>query len=445
MSGNAHTIEDLRQMQALPLEAKIIMTKQRIKAWYDAWTRFEIFDEKTGKTRFITFDTREQKEPPMNETEFVVSAVPGWVYVSVSGKDSSVLKHIIDSMYSDVPALFVNTGLEYPELQQFWKDVQKGKYPCFNSHVEIIRPEMRFDEVIKAYGYPVISKELSMKIFDARVQAKRNNLDVRQTRLYDRDFNPNSERCLHYPSYCMAKYDHLFDAKFNISHKCCYAMKKKPAKQYEKNTGRKPFIGTLTDESRLRRTNWLQHGCNAFNSKRPTSQPLSFWTEQDVLHYIQKYNVPYPSVYGDIVIDFNDGEPEEQMNIVDLLGDYEPGDKLKTTGCDRTGCIFCTFGITQDGCPNRFQRLKQTHPRQYEYCIGGGEYVWEGTAYTSSGEPRKIPWINDDGSPMTNEEIEAFVNENNDNENFKFVRKWQPNKEGLGLGKVLDYIGVKYD
>ena len=22
--------------------------------------------------------------------------------------------------------------------------------------------------------------------------------------------------------------------------------------------------------------------------------------------------------------------------------------------------------------------------------------------------------------------------------------KWQPNKEGLGLGKVLDYIGVNY-
>ena len=22
--------------------------------------------------------------------------------------------------------------------------------------------------------------------------------------------------------------------------------------------------------------------------------------------------------------------------------------------------------------------------------------------------------------------------------------KWQPNKEGLGLGKVLDYIGVDY-
>ena len=36
---------------------------------------------------------------------------------------------------------------------------------------------------------------------------------------------------------------------------------------------------------------------------------MSFWTEQDVLHYIKKYNVPYCSVYGDIVIDEKvDGE-----------------------------------------------------------------------------------------------------------------------------------------
>lgn len=88
----------------------------------------------------------------------------GDVYVSFSGgKDSTVLKHIIDSMYNDVPALFVNTGLEYPEIQKFVKEVKDGKYPCFNTDVVIMRPEMRFDEVIKKYGYPVISKEISQK------------------------------------------------------------------------------------------------------------------------------------------------------------------------------------------------------------------------------------------------------------------------------------------
>ena len=89
--------------------------------------------------------------------------------------------------------------------------------------------------------------------------------------------------------------------------------------------------------------------------------------------------------------------------------------------------------------------MKEGYPKQYNFCIGGGEYVWEGTAYTSSGEPREIQWINDDNSPMSKDEIEAFVNENKDDEGFKFIRNWVPSKNGLGMSTVLDYIGVKYD
>ena len=128
---------------------------------------------------------------------------------------------------------------------------------------------------------------------------------------------------------------------------------------------------------------------------------MSFWTEQDILHYIKKFNVPYCSVYGDVVVDEKPYEDaiKGQINIYETLDDYE-GSILKTTGCSRTGCTFCMFGCHLEKEPNRFQMLKETHPRQYDYCINGGEMV--------------------DG-------------------------KWQPNKEGLGLGKVLDYIGVKYD
>ena len=108
---NKHQPHDLKQMQSLPLEAKIIMTQQRIRQWYDHWD--------------------------------------GEVYVSFSGgKDSTVLKHIVDGMYLDVPSVFVNTGLEYPEIQKFEWDIKNGKYYCFNSNIEIIRPEMRFDEVL---------------------------------------------------------------------------------------------------------------------------------------------------------------------------------------------------------------------------------------------------------------------------------------------------------
>lgn len=389
---NRHMPYDLAQMQSLPLEAKIRMTKQRIQVWYESWKKYEIHDTKTGKTRFETLALGQYEEPPMNENEYAQSVVDGQVYVSFSGgKDSTVLKHLVDSMYSDVPAVFVNTGLEYPEIQRFVKDIKSGKYDCFNPDVEIIRPEMRFDEVLKNYGYPVISKRVGQVIDTVQRGGKGARLQMLMGEYRKKDGELSQ---FNYP-----KYKYLADAPFRVSSKCCDVMKKKPIKKFCKETGRKPIIATMASEGTNRYMAWLKTGCNAFESSDPKSQPMSFWTEQDIYHYIKKYNVPYCSVYGDIVVDDN-AELEGQMNLIDYLGDYEPDDILKTTGCDRTGCIFCMFGCHLEKEPNRFQRLKETHPRQYEYCINGGEMV--------------------DG-------------------------KWQPSKEGLGLGKVLDFIGVPYE
>lgn len=346
MSDNKHSASDLRQMQSLPLEAKIAMTQRRIKEWYDHWD--------------------------------------GQVYVSFSGgKDSTVLKHLVENTPGvyDVPSLFVNTGLEFPEIQ---------KFAMSQPHVITVRPEMRFDEVIKKYGYPVISKNVAEKIYYAQLGTE---YGIKAMRGEDKDGNPYAWRKQ------LIKYAPLVDSGIPISHYCCRIMKKKPAKKFEKETGRKAIIGTLAEESALRRQAWIKNGCNAFESERPISQPMSFWMEQDVLHYIKRYNVPYCSVYGDIVVDTDADIPEEQTNMIDYLGDYEEGDRLKTTGYARTGCVFCAFGCHLQKEPTNFQRLKETHPRQYNYCINGGEFV--------------------DG-------------------------KWQPNKEGLGLGYVLDYIGVKY-
>ena len=334
-------------MQSVPLEGKILMTQERIRQWY------EHFD--------------------------------GQVYVSFSGgKDSTVLKHIVDGMYSDVPSLFVNTGLEYPEIQKF---AMKQK------NVVTVRPEMRFDEVIMKYGYPVLSKENSLYIRQCQNRTCNNEITYRL-----RTEGIRSDGVKVKKGKIPDKWMHLIDAPFKISEQCCDVMKKKPAKKYEKETCRKPIIGTMASESILRYQRWLKDGCNAFDKKNQSSQPLSFWTEQDILQYIKKYNVPYCSVYGDIVSAVEDEELENQMTIYEALDQYE-GTKLKTTGCDRTGCIFCMFGCHLEKEPNRFQRLKETHPRQYDYCINGGEMV--------------------DG-------------------------KWQPNKQGLGLGKVLDFINVKY-
>lgn len=328
-----HTKNDLKQMQSLPLSAKILMTKRRIRDWYDYWN--------------------------------------GEVYVSFSGgKDSTVLLHIARELYPDIEAVFVNTGLEYPEIQKFVKTFD---------NVTILHPEMRFDEVIKKYGYPVISKEVSECVYYGR-KALKNNIKKYSCRL-EKLKGMAKDKSGNKSIFNIEKYEPLLYTDFVCSHYCCNVMKKKPLKAYEKETGKKAITAQMASESRIREQQWLKNGCNGFEMKSPISNPMSFWKEQDVLQYIKENNIPLASVYGEII--------------------YE-AKRLCTTGCNRTGCIFCTFGAhldKQNGGKSRFERLKETHPRQYAYCIGGGEYV-NGV--------------------------------------------WQPSKDGLGMGHVFDEINKIY-
>lgn len=235
--------------------------------------------------------------------------------------------------------MFIDTGLEYPEIRDFVNTID---------NVIWLRPEMTFKEVIKNYGYPLISKEVSQKIYEAR-QKPDGVVAAR--------FEDNSAHALRYGNrFSMAKWRWLRDSDIPISHKCCNIMKKKPAKKFERKTGLHPIVATMASESALRRTKWLRTGCNAFDTKRPMSTPMAFWTEQDVLQYIKRFGLNYATVYGDIV-------------------ENERG-KLCTTGCDRTGCMVCGFGAHSEKEPNRFQRLKQTHPSVWNWamksCDSGG-------------------------------------------------------------------------
>ena len=402
-----HQEYDLRQMQSLPLEAKITMSEARIRTWYESWTRFEIYNIETRKTRFVTMDTRDRDaEPELRKNEIVKYAFDGQVYVSFSGgKDSTVLADLCARVCKEygytLYLLFVNTGLEYPEIQKFVKQYAEWLRNTYEIEVQldVVRPEMRFDEVLKQYGYPVVGKEVAQIVREARVGIARGDgsYDFRIKKLRGELRSKTGELSM----FNKKKWEFLLDAPFDISEQCCTVMKKKPSKQYEKETGRKPIIGTMASESALRKQRWQRYGCNAFgDKKRPSSNPISFWTEQDILHHIKRYDLPYCSVYGDIRIKpHGEDDSLDQLDLIDYLGCYTQEDTLITTGCKRTGCIFCMFGCHLEKGQNRFQRLKETHPRQYEYCINGGEMV--------------------DG-------------------------KWQPSKEGLGLGKVLDYIGVKY-
>lgn len=127
-------------------------------------------------------------------------------------------------------------------------------------------------------------------------------------------------------------------------------------KNFEKETGLHPIVGTMAGESRRRFEQYMRGNCNAFSAAHPISKPLSFWTEQDILEYIKRYNIKIPSVYGNIV---------------------QSKEGLKTTGCNRTGCMFCMFGLHLEKSPNRFERMKETHPKQYDYIMNklNGKHV----------------------------------------------------------------------
>ena len=121
------TISELRSMQAAPLGVKILITQSRIREWVNYY----------GKDG---------------------------VYISFSGgKDSTVLMDIARGMFPDLLAVFLDTGLEYPEIRQFVK-----RFP----NVKWLRPKKTFKQVIEEYGYPFISKEVSARVHGARLYVR---------------------------------------------------------------------------------------------------------------------------------------------------------------------------------------------------------------------------------------------------------------------------------
>ena len=150
------TLQDLHKLQAMPLMHKVILTKARIREWV------ETFGE-------------------------------DHVYVSFSGgKDSTVLLHLVRSMYPNVKAVFCDTGLELPEIRNFVKTFD---------NVEWLRPKKNFVQVIEDDGYPLISKEVSEAVQGARkyltaLIQRENALTDRQTdrQLSNCRSNGNSEK-----------------------------------------------------------------------------------------------------------------------------------------------------------------------------------------------------------------------------------------------------------
>jgi 3'-phosphoadenosine 5'-phosphosulfate sulfotransferase (PAPS reductase)/FAD synthetase len=172
--------------------------------------------------------------------------------------------------------------------------------------------------------------------------------------------------------FCIGKYFYLLFAPFNISDRCCLVMKKRPAHSFQTTNKKQPMIATMAEESRLRQSNWLRSGCNAFTSRYPRSAPMSFWNENDVLRYIHENNLQISEAYGEVIVK---GTEYGQIALEDVLGDYRDC-QFCTTKANRTGCVFCCFGITHD--TNRFILLSKEEPKLCDYVMRGGAFDTDG-------------------------------------------------------------------
>lgn len=116
--------DELKLLQALPLDSKIPKSMARIREAVDRYGIDGLYQSHSG------------------------------------GKDSCVLEHLIARVVGEnrIEKVFSNTGLEYPEIQAFMRE--KG--------ATIIRPKKQFAEIISEHGYPFISKEVAERVENAR-------------------------------------------------------------------------------------------------------------------------------------------------------------------------------------------------------------------------------------------------------------------------------------
>lgn len=267
-----------------------------------SWSLFQKIDHSVGSIE--SFISRTQKIP----------------YVSFSGgKDSTVLLDICRRFVNkNIKAVFVNTGNEYPEIVKFVRSTD---------NVSIITPNVSIREVIEKIGFPLISKEVAKGIWDAKKTKSEKLLRIRLFGTYSSKGYVSGK----IPN----KWQFLIREPFMISDKCCYYLKKKPLKEYQRKTGEVPIIGTLAEESNARRQQYIRRGgCNSFKENHIASYPLSIWTEQDIHSYIQHFNLAICELY-------------------------------KNPNCKRTGCMFCGFGAHL-GQQNRFDLLYELHPNIYK-------------------------------------------------------------------------------
>lgn len=287
----------------------------------------------------------------------------GEVFCSVGGLDSITLLTLLrQEVAKDIP------GVSISSIEDRSNQVVHRTFDNF----VFLKPLKTKTQVIKDHGFPVISKEKAGKI-----QALQNptvkNATIRhaimtgETGAYGGYRTKATGSHMRLPQKWLnlfggpenANYGTNYQAApFRVSPNCCYWMKEKPADNYAKETGRKPFMGLMASEGGQRRFALVKHGCNYYGKTVTRSAPFAIFSRQDLLQLALDLKVPVPAIYGTI--------------------ERADDGTLYTTRAQRTGCDMCGFGIHIEKRPHRFDRLREDNPKAWAfwmYTVGWGEVL----------------------------------------------------------------------
>lgn len=294
-------IWEFMQKQSLPYEAKITYAKLRAREFY----------EKLG----------------------------GNVFCSIGGLDSITLFFFLRKYVSkDIPGVSVSS-LEDKSIQAVHSQLE---------NMTILKPDKSKIEVIKEFGYPVISKNVADKIEQLQ-NPHEGNVTIRHAIITGDTGQQGGYKHSRFMK-LSDRWQRLFveqEAPFKVSGKCCYYMKEKPCDRYSRETKRFVYMALMASEHGRREIALIKHGCNYYGKTVTRSCPFAILNKTDLLRLALELDVPVPEIYGEI-IQLRDGN-------------------LTTTKATRTGCTMCGFGIHMEKRPHRFDRLRESDPKQWEF------------------------------------------------------------------------------
>lgn len=207
---------------------------------------------------------------------------PNTYYLSYSGgKDSHFLYWFIKNYLKrdDIKIVGINTYMEHHEIRD---RILK------NSDI-VLLPKIKPFEIKRKYGIPCFSKEQDFYIYYYQNALRKGKIPSKTIQqkidgTYDKGFSGISKKAREYVK---------SDNAHKITHLCCYYLKKKPAHDFEEETGLKPILGIRGGESMLRKQQY-----KSCFTKDKKFTPLHDLSDELLDKIYKKYNIEIPKVYN---------------------------------------------------------------------------------------------------------------------------------------------------